>query len=534
MDFRPKRRSGASDHLPFSARSGSSPRSSSSRHSRPNARELIASGKTASQPVNPDEFVANPTPSPVVRPVATSNEDAQVVLGSSRLDRMRGWIVRQARYSPARLALGVFAAIIVLITALLSLPIATNMKSESPFVDTLFTAVSAVCVTGLTTVDTATYWTPFGQAVIALGIMIGGLGVMTLASILGFAVSRHLGLTQRMLAVQETGSDSMGQITNLIKAVIATSLTAEFVLFLVFLPRFLTMGEPLGKAIWESIFMSISVFNNAGFVIVVGGLAPHVNDWWMLMPIILGTMVGALGFPVIQDLAARWRTPARWALHTKLTLSVYIILMFVGSIMLALTEWTNPETLGELDTPSKILNALLAGVNSRSSGLSAVDVGVMRPQTHFVQDILMMIGGGSASTAGGVKVTTFAVLVLAVVAEARGDQDIETFGRRIPPSVVRLAVAVSLLGLAMVAVSVVVLLSLTNYSLDVILFETISAFATVGLSTGITPTLPDAAKYILALLMFFGRTGTMTIAAALALRERSRVIRMPEERPIIG
>ena len=182
----------------------------------------------------------------------------------------------------------------------------------------------------------------------------------------------------------------------------------------------------------------------------------------------------------------------------------------------------------------RVLNALLSGVNSRSSGLSALDVGLMHPQTHFVQDILMMIGGGSASTAGGVKVTTFAVLVLAVIAEARGDQDIETFGRRIPPSLVRLAVAVSLLGMAMVAVSVVLLLTLTNYSLDAVLFETISAFATVGLSTGISATLPPLAKYVLIALMFAGRTGSMTVAAALALWERSRVIRMPEERPIIG
>ena len=158
----------------------------------------------------------------------------------------------------------------------------------------------------------------------------------------------------------------------------------------------------------------------------------------------------------------------------------------------------------------------------------------MHSQTHFVQDILMMIGGGSASTAGGVKVTTFAVLVLAVIAEARGDRDIEAFGRRIPTSTIRLSVAVSLLGLALVAISVVLLMSMTDYTLDIILFETVSAFATVGLSTGITPILPVGAKYVLIFLMFAGRTGSMTVAAALALRQRSRVIRMPEEQPIIG
>ena len=254
----------------------------------------------------------------------------------------------------------------------------------------------------------------------------------------------------------------------------------------------------------------------------------------MLVPIGLGTVVGAIGFPVVTDITERWRTPRRWTLHTKLTLSMYGLLTVVGSLLLALTEWTNPATLGDLDTGSKILNVLLAGVNTRSSGLSALDVSQMRPQTHFVQDILMLIGGGSASTAGGIKVTTFAVLMIAVLAEARGDRDLEAFGRRIPVKVVRLAVAVTLIGVSMVCGAVVLLLTLTDLSLDAILFETISAFATVGLSTGITPDLPAAAKYVLAVLMYAGRTGTMTVAAALALRERRRVIRMPEERPIIG
>ncbi|WP_165217410.1 potassium transporter TrkG [Schaalia sp. ZJ1691] len=483
----------------------------------------------------PDEFSATPHPSPVIKTVHVHSPDALENIRTTHTHRFREWFTKQARYSPARLALAIFALINVAITALLCLPFASASSRSAPFVDVVFTAVSAVCVTGLTTVDTATYWSVFGQAVIALGIMIGGLGIMTLASILGIAVSRHLGLTQRLLAAQETKSDSLGQLSGLLKAVLVTSLTAEGILFLVFFPRFITLGEPIGKAAWEALFMAISVFNNAGFVILVGGLAPHASDWWMLLPIVLGTAIGAVGFPVMQDLAARWRTPQKWALHTKLTLSVYLILTVVGAVMLALTEWTNPETLGGLDdTPSKVLNALLAGVNSRSSGLSTLDVGVMKPQTHFVQDILMFIGGGSASTAGGIKVTTFAVLILAGVAEARGDQDIESYGRRIPPSVVRLAVAVTLIGVAMVCFAVVILLFLTNYSLDVILFESVSAFATVGLSTGITATLPAMAKYVLIALMFAGRTGSMTVAAALAIRERSRVIRMPEERPIIG
>ncbi|MDN6795030.1 MAG: TrkH family potassium uptake protein, partial [Propionibacterium sp.] len=467
----------------------------------------------------------------LVRPV---EGPASTLLHKTRTERTREWVDRQARNSPARLALAVFAIIIAAVTALLSLPFASAAEDPVAFVDVFFTAVSAVCVTGLTTVDTATHWSVFGQGVIALAIAVGGLGVMTLASVLGFAVSRHLGLTQRMLAAAETKSGGMGQVATLLKAVIGTSLIAEGVLFLAFLPRFMTLGDSVLEAAWHALFMAISVFNNAGFVILEGGLAPHVGDWWMLGPIALGTVVGAIGFPVVTDIAARWRTPRRWTLHTKLTLSMYAALAVVGSLMLALTEWSNPDTLGSLDTGSKILNIVLGGVNTRSSGLSALEISQMRSQTHFVQDILMLIGGGSASTAGGIKVTTFAVLMIAVLAEARGDRDLEAFDRRIPVNVVRLAVAVTLIGVSMVCLSVVLLLTLTDLTLDVILFETISAFATVGLSTGITPTLPAGAKYVLAALMFAGRTGTMTVAAALALRERRRVIRMPEERPIIG
>lgn len=488
-------------------------------------------GRRPQAPVDAFDPLAPEPGSELVRPVEGR---ASTLLRKTRSEKLREWVDRQARNSPARLALAVFSIIIVIVTALLSLPFAAAEDDPVAFVDVFFTAVSAVCVTGLTTVDTATHWSIFGQGVIALAIAVGGLGVMTLASVLGFAVSRHLGLTQRMLAAAETKSGGLGRVGTLLRAVIGTSLIAEGVLFVVFLPRFLSLGDSLPQAVWHAILMAISVFNNAGFVILVGGLSPHVSDWWMLVPIGLGTVVGAIGFPVVTDITERWRTPRRWTLHTKLTLSMYGLLTVVGSLLLALTEWTNPATLGDLDTGSKILNVLLAGVNTRSSGLSALDVSQMRPQTHFVQDILMLIGGGSASTAGGIKVTTFAVLMIAVLAEARGDRDLEAFGRRIPVNVVRLAVAVTLIGVSMVCGAVVLLLTLTDLSLDAILFETISAFATVGLSTGITPDLPAAAKYVLAVLMYAGRTGTMTVAAALALRERRRVIRMPEERPIIG
>ncbi|NCD20115.1 MAG: TrkH family potassium uptake protein, partial [Actinobacteria bacterium] len=357
--------------------------------------------------------------------------------------------------------------------------------------------------------------------------------VMTIASILALAVSRHIGLTQRMLTATETKT-KLGQVGSLVRTVIATSVVVEGILALVLIPRFLTQGEPFGAAVWHGVFMALSIFNNAGFVVLEEGLVPYIGDWWMGLPIVIGTFLGAIGFPVLLNIRHAWRTPRRWTLHTKLTLTTYTALSVGTFILLPIFEWNNPRTFGSLPLDEKILAALVNSVNGRSSGLSTVPVSDMREATWFLQDALMFVGGGVASTGGGIKVTTLAVLVLAIIAEARGDRDIEVFRRRIPPDTVRLAVAVAFIGSSLVGLSTLALLEITGLRLDVILFEVISAFATVGLSTGITPHLPDPAKYLLVALMFAGRTGTMTVAAALALRSSRRVIRMPEERPSIG
>lgn len=451
----------------------------------------------------------------------------------SKRTRFKQSIDHLARTSPARLVLMLFGAIILVMTLLLSLPIATTTGKPANLVDAIFTSTSAVCVTGLTVVNTASYWSLFGQIVIILGIHIGGLGVMTLASILALAVSRHIGLTQRMLAATEKTA-SLGKVGGLIRTVIATSLTCEFILFIALLPRFITLNESISSAIWHALFQSISIFNNAGFINLPEGMQAHLGDWWMVSPIILGTFLGALGFPVMLDLKENWRSPHRLTLHSKLTITTYTAVWVVTAVVIAFSEWNNQGTFAAMSTGDSLQTSILFGVNSRSSGISTIDVGQMTRGSWFLLDVLMFIGGGSASTAGGIKVSTLAVMILAIIAEARGDRDVEAFHRRIPPSVVRLSVAVTGLGAIIVVTAIFFLLSVTDYSMDVIGFEVISAFATVGLSTGITPDLPIIGKYSLVILMFAGRTGTMTVAAALALRERRRVIRMPEERPIIG
>lgn len=451
----------------------------------------------------------------------------------SKRTRFKQSIDHLARTSPARLVLMLFGAIILVMTLLLSLPIATTTGKPANLVDAVFTSTSAVCVTGLTVVNTASYWSLFGQIVIILGVHIGGLGVMTLASILALAVSRHIGLTQRMLAATEKTA-SLGKVGGLIRTVIVTSLTCEFILFIALLPRFLTLNESISSAIWHALFQSISIFNNAGFINLPEGMEAHLGDWWMVSPIILGTFLGALGFPVMLDLKENWRSPHRLTLHSKLTITTYMAVLVITAVVIAFSEWNNQGTFAAMSTGDSLQTSILFGVNSRSSGISTIDVGQMTRGSWFLLDVLMFIGGGSASTAGGIKVSTLAVMILAIIAEARGDRDVEAFHRRIPPSVVRLSVAVTGLGAIIVVTAIFFLLSVTDYSMDVIGFEVISAFATVGLSTGITPDLPIIGKYSLVILMFAGRTGTMTVAAALALRERRRVIRMPEERPIIG
>ena len=453
---------------------------------------------------------------------------------SGRLWAGRELVDRMARQSPARLALTVFAAVIAVFTGLLSTPFATTSGVRAPFVDALFTATSAVCVTGLVTVPTGTYWSTFGQAVILVAIKVGGLGVMTLASLLGMAVSRRIGLTQKLLTASETKTTRLGEVGSLIRVVIITSTTIEVALALLLVPRFIVLRETVGEAVWHGIFYAVSVFNNAGFIPTEEGLTPHAGDWLLLLPIIVGAFIGALGFPVILNVARNRRQFRRWSLHAKLTVVTSGLLVVAGSLMFVLLEWTNPGTFGRMPVGEKLLSGLFMGVMPRSAGFSTVDIGQMHEASWLVTDSLMFVGGGSASTAGGIKVTTVAVMMIAIVAEARGDRDVEAFGRRIPRETLRLAVAVVFVGATAVLVSSLLLLEITGWSLDVVLFEVISAFATVGLTTGVTHELPEAGKYVLVALMFIGRTGTMTFAAALALRDRRRVIRLPEERPIIG
>ena len=453
----------------------------------------------------------------------------------SFLLRIRDFVDSVANSSPARLALIVYAGVIFVFTGLLSLPGAAADGNITPLHDAFFTAVSAVCVTGLTVVSTAAHWTFFGQAIILLGIFIGGLGTLTLASMLALMVSKRLGVRGKLIAQQAmNNAGRLGEVGTLLKIVITTSVLIELALALMLIPRFIILGESFGQAVWHGVFYSISAFNNAGFTPHSDGLVPYEEDLWILTPLMIGVFLGSLGFPVVMVLLERgWRF-SRWNLHTKLTVQVTSLLLLLGAIAWGFMEWQNEDTIGGLSPTDKGIHAVFASVMMRSGGFNLVDQNAMDSPTMLLTDALMFAGGGSASTAGGIKVTTIAIVFLAIAAEARGNRDVNAYGRTIPEGAMRVAISVIVMGATFVAVAAGMLLSMTDEDLDRILFEVISAFATCGLSTNLSAELPPEGKYILSALMFAGRVGTITLASALALRESRQLFHYPEERPIIG
>ncbi len=449
--------------------------------------------------------------------------------------------------TPARFAILIFAGLIFVFTLLFSLPLATTSGRQAPLVDALFTAVSVICVTGLSTVDMATYWSPLGHAFIFIGVEIGGIGVLTLASILGLVISRRLGLRQKLLAagdanplrirkgpVAEGQAVRLGETGNLLVTVAISVVAIELIVAVLLFPRMLLQGVTPLDAAWQSIYISAMAFTNTGFLPTSEGLAPYSGDVWFLGVIMLGVVAGAIGFPVIYVLSRNLRHPRKWSLHVKMTILTFALLIVLGALAYFVLEFNNPRTMANLDAGQRILQSFFMSTMARSGGFSTIDPSQFDGSSLLVTDMLMFIGGGSASTAGGIKVTTLAVLFLAAFAEARGNDEMEAYERRIPPDVLRLAVSVVLWGATTVAAASVILLLITDEPLDYVLFDVISAFATCGLSTGFTQNSSDGAQYVLAATMFLGRIGTVTLAAALAASQRRQLFRRPEERPIVG
>lgn len=455
------------------------------------------------------------------------------------LGSTRDLVDRLAQSSPARLAVLVFVGVAVLFTALLWMPWSSHDGRSTSLVDAAFTAASAVTVTGLTVVPTAEHWSFAGQVTILVAVQIGGLGTLTMTSILAMAIGRKLGLRSLLLTQNAMNVGRLGEVGTLLRIVALTSIVIEGSLALILTFGFLVAGEPLHTAGWHGIFYAVSAFNNGGFTPHSDGLVPYfdsaANTWLILLPISLGVLIGSLGFPVILVLRqAGWLRFSRWNLNTKLTVVTTFALLLVGWVLWTALEWSNSGSIGGETVGQKIFNGFFASTMMRSGGFNIVEMSDLEPVTLLLTDALMFAGGAPASTGGGIKVTTFAVVVLAILAEARGDSAVIAFHRAIPDGVLRIAISVIAMGATVVLVATGALLSLTDESLDRVLFEVVSAYATCGLSVGVSAQLDPVGKAVLIAVMFIGRIGTTTVATALALRSRRRLYQYPEERLIIG
>lgn len=445
------------------------------------------------------------------------------------------WLTRLLGH-PSRVIPAVYLAVVAAGTALLMLPVATRAHRSPELIDAVFTAVSATCITGLSTVDTRTFWSPFGDVVIMVLIQLGGFGVVTVASFLTLVATGRISLQGSLLVSQELHQQNLSQTFRLPARIGAVMFGAEAATAAVLTLGFRRYTEDWGTAVWYGIFHAVSAFNNAGFALFSDNLIGFVGDPAVIVPICVAIIVGGIGFPVLFELTSRRRRrrEGRWSINTRLTIIGTSILLGVGVVGFGLFEWNNPDTLGPLPIGDKLLGALAGGVFPRTAGFNSIDYGAAGQPTLGLNYLLMFIGGGSVGTAGGIKVGTVGIVIASVLAELRGEDQVIVAHRSISSRVQRSAMAIILLGLIAVALATLFIVADTRMPLQQVLFETISAFGTVGLSMGITAQLPAESLIALMLLMFLGRVGTISVATALAVQVRHRHYRLPEEQPIVG
>ncbi len=430
-----------------------------------------------------------------------------------------------------------FLSLILIGTILLNLPIASRSGESVGLVNALFTATSAVCVTGLVVVDTLTHWTTFGHIVILVLIQIGGLGFMTLGTLFAFIVGKKIFLKERLLMKESLNQFSVAGVVRLTKYILIMTFTIEAIGAILLSITFVPEHGPL-KGIWYSVFHSISAFCNAGFSIIgdFRSMTPYVNNPIVTLTVVTLVVLGGIGFVVILEVLEK-RSFKKFSLHTKLALTMTASLLIIGFLVMITTEFNNPNTMGNLPWSGKILSAIFHSVTPRTAGFNTLPLGGMTVAALFITMVFMFIGGSSAGTAGGVKVTTVGLVIAGVASEIKGKNDIEAFDKRIPMHQIIRAIAI--IGLSMgVVVLVIMVLSITesNASFLEIMFESVSAFGTVGLSLGITRELSVIGKIIISITMFFGRVGPLTIFLALAQRRQKNMgtLRYPEEKIIIG
>lgn len=410
-----------------------------------------------------------------------------------------------------------------------------TLPGGAPASVALFTAASATCVTGLVVVDTGSYWSPFGQGVLLVLMELGGIGTMTVVSLVSLSL-RHPTSDTREVAAQSLGGLPLGGMRRTVLSILLFSLGTQVIFGIILSLRLAFSPEsgawPLHVA--HGFFLSISAFNNAGFAPWIDSVSGFSHDPVVLISLSLLIIIGGLGFPVWAVLRTRGFHWWRLNMNARIMLAGTAVLVLGGTVLIAALEWNNPATLANQDPGTKLLNAFFAAVSPRTAGFNSMNIGAQHASTWLVTDILMLIGGGPAGTAGGLKITTTAVVLATLWGEVRGADAINILGLRLARSAQRRALAVFSLFAGLIWAAVFLMIISTPYGLSRSLFEVTSALATVGLSTGITPLLPVQIQGLLVILMLVGRLGPLTLATALGARKRKIAYELPKDHPLIG
>ena len=439
------------------------------------------------------------------------------------------------------LALG-FLAVLLIGAGILMLPISTATGEKTSFIDALFTSTSAVCVTGLTTVDTASHWSYFGKTVIICLIQIGGLGFMSFATLFALILGKRVSLKERLILQEAVNTTYISGIIKLVKYILSFTFTIEGIGSLILSTQFIP-SYGFVKGIYFSIFHAISAFCNAGFDLIGNSLLPYQNNAVVILTISILVIIGSLGFAVLLDLFNASQS-TRFYTHTKFVLTLTAIFLISGTVFIFIMEYNNPETLGSMGVGGKLLNAFFASVSSRTAGFYSVPLMDLTTGSIFLYFILMFIGGSPGSTAGGVKTTTVGLICLTVISGLRGKEDTELFKRRISKDVIYKAFSILFLSI-MIVITITMLLSNTESDtlvngqlipLENLIFEAISAFGTVGVTLGITPYLSFAGKLLIILTMYIGRVGPITLVMAITRQKKKNAgnIKYPEAKILIG
>jgi len=454
---------------------------------------------------------------------------------------------RRPRLTAPQIVLLAFLGAIAVGTVLLRLPLAHAPGVALGWLDALFTATSAVCVTGLIVVDTGGDFSPFGQAVILLLIKSGGLGILSVGALIAFTTGRRLGVMARLGLQVQTNSLQLGGVVRFVRSLLIFTTSAELLGALALWPA---MAREAGRAegAWQALFHAVSAWNNAGFSLFSTSLVRFAADPWVVVIVPLLFVAGGLGLAVFVDVASaartRWRRrgePAAggarvpWSLHTRVALLTTGALVLVGAGGIGALEWSNPATLGALEPAARPWAAAFQGLTPRTAGFHVLEPAELTPASQVLTMVLMFVGGNPSSTAGGVKTTTVAILLVAAWAAVRGRGGPVAFGRAISGRLLARATAVVTLSLAVVTLAIFALsISEAGVPLPTLAFEAFSAFGTVGLSLGVTPDLTAAGRLVVVALMLIGRVGLLTVGLALAAAPPERPLRYPSEDVIIG